>query len=343
MRDHIHFANGFSSIEEVEEAHGPIWDATTLSKVATCPRYHQVRVEENLEPADYTGPQLAAGCALHLGLEYYYSSARRDEAHERMATEICGTEWDRWNINLFEMSESDQKKYKHYGNDFLAEVLRSYFRHWQFEAIEIYEPIAGLTVDQLNLKQVLAARFPLNHKDEIILGESKLVMRFDVDGEELVLAGKPDLPVRKQTGDLWSMDHKTSLGYLSDWWVADHMMSNKDRGYMAMLGSLLGKPFSGTVINGIHLGEAAHRNPKSTATRFARFEFDFSPDHVTEALRNQLAWRKTVDFYRQQGYFPQGCGFGGCKMPSICRRDPPTRDIVKQTDWKQSTRTFWEL
>ncbi len=138
------------------------------------------------------------------------------------------------------------------------------------------------------------------------------------------------------------MDHKTTSSYLSEYWAKTHEVSNKDRGYLAMLESLLSRPFNGSIINGIYVGKSA-TNPNSKATRTERYQFDFTPDHITEALRNQLMWNKTIEFYEEQGYFPQGCGYGGCSCPSICKRDPLDREVVKAEEWEQSDRHFWDL
>lgn len=344
MKEHIHFAPGLTSIEDVEAKYGPIWDATTLSKIATCPRYHEVRVEMNLEPKERTGPHLVAGIALHLALEYYYSQPRRDESAERMARELCRDEWDHWNLD----PTSFDKKTAHYGPDFFDIVLDNYFSYWGRQAIEVFSPITSLRLEDLDLSKVPAARIRLTHDDYVVLGESNFIVLFDEhdlqwDDAELLLAGKPDLPAIKQDGRLYVMDHKTTGSWLSDWWAKTHEMANKDRGYMAMMGVILGRRPHGTVINGITLNEGAHTNPKSKATKFARFQFDFTEDHVIEALRNQFMLKKTAEFYRTAGYYPQTCGFGGCKMPDVCRRDPPTRDVVLSRDYQPSTRTFWDL
>lgn len=344
MIEHTHFAPGFSSIEEVEAHYGSIWDATTLSKIATCPRYHEVRVELNLEPADRSAPPLVAGIALHLALEFYYSQPRRDEAAERMARELCRDEWEAWALDPTQFD----KKQAHYNADFFDIVLTNYFNYWNSEAIEVFQPITGLRLEDLDLSKCVAARIRLTRDEYVVLGESNFVMLFDADDlqwpdKQLLLAGKPDLPCIKQDGRGYVMDHKTTGSWLSDWWAKTHEMSNKDRGYMAMMQALLGRPFHGTVINGLTLNEGAHTNPNSKATRFARYQFDFSHDHVVEALRNQLCMKMTADFYRELGYFPQTCGFGGCKMPNVCRRDPPTRATVLASDYQPSTRTFWGL
>lgn len=339
MNEITYFAPGFSSIEDIEEEYGEIYDATSLSKIITCPRHHQIKVEERLtEPGD--SAPMVAGIAIHAALEYYYAAGHLGPEAERMALELCRDEWNRFNIDPSSVPE----KHSHLTLDHLLGVLRGYFQEWNINRIEIFEPLRITSLDDMDLSQVVGARFRLNSAGNIILGESNLIMRFEVDGDPFVLAGKPDLPVRDQMGSLWAMDHKTTSSSLSDWWAKKHEMSNKDRGYMAMLASLLGTPLRGAIINAIYVGKYA-LNPASRATKFHRFSFPFTEGHVEEAIRNQYTWIKTIKFYRDLGYWPQGCDFGGCKQPALCKRDPATRDLVKMdpTLYIPNTRNFWDL
>lgn len=339
--EYIHFAPGLSSIEEVREAiGGTFWDATTLSKVATCPRKHEVRVEEGLERAGPPSPPMVAGIAVHAGLEYFYSLPREMRETRYAVDQAIGvvmSEWSRFEIDRALMDQ----KYVHLSPEHLEEVMENYFHCWGHERIETFEPLE-VSVDALDLSDVMAARFLLNTEGKVILGESKLVMRFDVEGEPFYLCGKPDLPVTNQTGSVYAMDHKSTGSYLSTWWARNYEVSDQLRGYMGMLDKLLGRTPRGAVINAIYVGKHA-TNPNSKATKFDRFSFDFSPAHIYESLRNQQARVRMIEHFRKQGYFPQGCGYGGCDMPELCRRDPGTREEVKLTDYQLSTRTFWDL
>lgn len=332
-----YFAPPFTCIEEVEAAHGPLFDASTLQKIADCPRLYQIRVEENLTKPRASA-KMQAGIAIHSGLEFYYAHAERTQELEDRAVEIVKASWAEAEIDRSSMDSRDV----HLSEAHLTQITRNYFDYWNRQVIDVFSPISGLRLDDLCLDQVLAARFTLTEKGEVILGESNLVMSFPIGDDNLVLAGKPDLPVTQQDGSVWSMDHKSTSQYLSPYWARAYEVSNKDRGYMAMLQSLLQRPVKGTVINAVYVGEYA-LNPHSKTVKFTRFPFDFTPDHVHEALRNQLTWRKTIEFYRSLGYFPQGCAYGGCSCPDLCRRDPVDREEVKRTDYQQSTRRFWDL
>lgn len=336
METYTYFAEPFKSYDDVVEAYGPIYDATTLQKVADCPRAHQIRVEHNWERPEPTAPMIA-GIAVHYGLEYYYAHSEPTTSHEATAINLMEKEWDRFDIN----EATRDPKHLHLTKPHLADVMRNYFNYWNRQQIEIYRPLGSLTVDQIDFSDVLAAHFYLTPEGEIILGESKLVMKFG----ELVLAGKPDLPVRKQNGDIYIMDHKSTSGNLGAYHEKNFQMSNQLRGYMAMVRSLLGgRELAGAVINALNVGSNA-LNPNSKAAKFDRYEFDFTPDHVDETINNQLAWARTIKHYQEEGYFPQGCGYGGCSYPDVCRRDPSSRAAVLNDPGKfvQSTREFWSL
>lgn len=337
MKTQVYFASGFDSIEDVEAEYGHIFDATELSKIPKCPRYHETRVEENLERPG-TNAKMVAGIAMHEGCDYYYAHPERTPAVEEDSIQVVRDTWNDFELDRANMDSGAT----HLSENHLAKVLENYFYEWKHKKIEIFTPIT-LTLEDLDLTRVLAAKFKLTPDGQIILGESNLVMKFEVRGEPFILAGKPDLPVRKQDGSVYVMDHKTTSGYLSDWWAAQFEASNKLRGYMAMTRELLGVQPLGAVINGIYVGKYA-TNPDSKATKFHRYSFDFTPAHVEEALENQWAWMQTIKFYREQlGYFPQGCGWGGCQHPDLCRRDPPTRALVKDREYQESTRRFWDL
>ncbi len=336
MKTVEYFAPGYSSIDDVRAEH-TILDATTLQKVADCPRKYFVRCELDLEPLRRSSPKMVAGIAIHAALEYYYSFSVRTKATEEMARAICKDTWDSFKIDRAMMDMKDT----HLSAEHLDKVLVNYFHTWNMERIEIFEP-ATYFMDDLILDDVIAAKWKVNDAGYVVLGESKLIMSFNVKGRDLVYSGIPDLPVTKQDGSLWAMDHKSTSSYLSDWWAKSFEVSNQLRGYMAMLRSLTGIVPQGGIINGIHVGKNA-ANPNSKAVKFDRYQFDFAPDHIDEALENQLGWMDTIAHYREMDYWPQACGYGGCDMPSICRRDPDTRVEVLATEYQPSTRDFWNL
>lgn len=341
MNTHTYFRPPFTSIEEVEEYVGGFDEASTLKKVADCPRKYEVLVRRGLEPSGQLAMPKVTGIAVHAGLEYYYSlpsELRREKLYKAKATEIVLEELERFEIDY---SKAD-KRHRHKTPDFLQMVMEHYFHHWTTQAIEPYSPILT-TLDDLDLTDVLAARFTVNDYDQIVLGESALVMEFDIDGETLYLAGKPDLPVVNETGTLYAMDHKTTSSSVGDWHAKNFQTSNQLRGYMAMLWKLLGKQPKGAIINAIYVGQYPKDLEGSTRTFFDRYVFNFDEDHIDEALRNQLLWKKTAAFYESEGYWPQACEYGGCDMPDLCRIEPLEREDVIFNEYQESDRHFWTL
>lgn len=340
MKTEVYINPAYPSYEDMVEDRGPIYDSTALQKLADCPRYFQVREILGLEPAGPPSAKMVAGIAVHEGLEYFYSLPQeaRTQAAQQHAVEIMQTTFDSFGIDRAVMDQSAT----HLTVGHLTQVMENYFHYWTHEALDIYEPIQ-LTLDDLDLSSVLAAKFKLNDEGYLILGESNIVMEFQPErGPFYAFAGKPDLPVRDQLGQIYVMDHKTTSSYLSDWWAKQFEVSNKMRIYMAMVRSLLGETPMGAIINGIYVGKYA-TNPDSKATKFTRFPFDFSPGHIDEAIENWHTWIRLASFLEGHDYYPQGCGYGGCSMPGVCRREPVTRAEVLATDYQPSTREFWDL
>ena len=117
METFTYFADGFSSIEEVEEAYGTLLDASTLQKVADCPRAHQIRVEENLDRPSPTTP-MVAGIAVHYGLEYYYANSEPTDKHEAEAIRLMEVEYATFDIDR----ANQDTRYLHLQPDHLREV-----------------------------------------------------------------------------------------------------------------------------------------------------------------------------------------------------------------------------
>jgi hypothetical protein len=186
-------------------------------------------------------------------------------------------------------------------------------------------------------------------------------MRFEVDGQEFVYAGKPDLPIILG-GKHYIADTKVSCGgYLSDWYFEKHIISNQLRGYCKMLSVLLNKRFHGALINGIYAGEKAldERTAKgqpSKVTKFTRFgPLSFAPEHLEEAIWNQYVWRQLAfvhqelaaqhpSMHKRFGYAQNtGKSCQGCMALEICTTDPKLRTNVILQKYTQKQRNFLDL
>lgn len=145
--------------------------------------------------------------------------------------------------------------------------------------------------------------------------------------------------------DNHTVTHNTTSSYLSEYWSRKHSVSNKLRGYQAMMNKLLGVRTQGGIINGIYVGKYA-LNPDSTATKFDRYIFDFTSEHIDEALRNQKEWIGVEQYWREKGYWPQVANdqCSNCDFRTICTASPLFRSSVIETDYdKGEPRRFFEI
>lgn len=327
-----YFGEGYESREDLEEDL-EIWDGSRLESMAYCPR--QFYYDNILQIRPPVWPRhMKAGSALHHGLDCYYSS---DAISEDDAVRLAGEYWE---------AEVDESIPDTKGKDFLTRghietVLKFYFDQWNRNRIETYTPITGYTEDDLNLDDVIAAYWQITPEGHIVFGESSLIMRFyGPDGEPFAYAGKPDLPVRNQSGELYIMDHKASTWYLSDYWAKKKFGDgNKMRGYMAMMQKLLDKPFDGAIINGIYCGDRAASSDFG-GTRSSRYPRRYTEASIQEAIHNQYEWIQTIEHYRQRSYWPQGCD--ACRHPKLCNSDPETRDLVINTEYESGREKFFD-
>jgi hypothetical protein len=201
-------------------------------------------------------------------------------------------------------------------------------------------------LDELDLSKVLGAVFRIAPNGNVILGESKIIMDFsDIVGKPFIYSGKPDLPV--QTGGaIYLWDHKTTSSYLSTWYFDQFRFSNQLRGYCLMVSRMVPSlQLNGALINGIYVGPKAVVS-EFKGERFGRFgPMLYSPGHLEEAAKNQYAWRRALDYYEQEGYYPQHTGkmCGGCAYDRLCAQTPVIRGAVMRTEYEVIDRQFLDL
>lgn len=315
------------------------WDATTAQWVGDCPRRAEYAIRYNIVPKD-EAIVLAAGRAIHAALAVFY--ATRDVTLAlTLLRETFGRDAD-WRL-------PPGHRYAHLHLGHIEIIFKNYVDF--AERRDTFEPL-HVTLSDLDLTDVLAAQWLIAPDGKVILGESKVVMRFDVplkDGTSasFVYAGKPDLPIR-MSGSVYLMDHKSTNAYLAEYWAEQWRYSNQLRGYCAMFAKLLpSMQISGAMINGIHMGEKASLSFKETkANKFARYgPYIFQPAHLAEAIRNQYLWRQNLDWFEQQGYYPQHASklCGGCPYSPLCEVSPRTRTVEIRSRYQQNSYSFLEL
>jgi hypothetical protein len=312
-----------------------VWDATTASWVAQCPRLAEGRILYNLRSAE-EAYAATAGKALHAALALYYTDGDLDACLLELAR-VWGHDAD-WRL-----PPTHRWAHLHLGH--LEVVFRNYVayaaRHDTFKPLPVKR-------EDLQLDQVIAGIWQVTDDGHVVLGESKFMMEFEIelpDGSttRITHSGKPDLPI-EMGGSIYILDHKTTSSYLSDWYFAKFKFSNQLRGYCAMLKALTGLPVGGALINGVYVGAKAS-DSKFTGGKVARYgPMNYQPAHLTEALQNQYFWREQLMHHYAQGYFPQNAGQActSCDLQSLCAASPSMRETVMRTDYTVSPKNVAE-
>jgi len=330
ITEELYLSEQFATREQLE-AEVEFWDASTSGCIARCPRYGEHKIREDLTSKE-EGVQMTAGNALHGALASYYVFGERDLAHHELERT--------WGHPLdFRLPPGHRYKHLHLGH--LQVILNNYFDYASRR--DTFKPIL-VSLDDLNLTNVVAAVWRLAPDGRVILGESKVAIRYVIDGKEFVYSGKPDLPVRSG-GKVYVMDHKSTNAYLSDWYFEQHRFSNQLRGYCSMINELMDVDATGAIINGLYVGERAVMK-EFKGSKFTRFgPLLFRKAHLEEAIRNQYAWRQALDYYEECGYYPQNAGTmcRSCDYSSICAASPAMRETVKKSEFVLANRVFLDL
>jgi PD-(D/E)XK nuclease superfamily protein len=307
------------------------WDATSASQIARCPRNGEYALRYGLVP-NGEAYQLMAGGALHAGMAVFYSGGDPDEALLELAR-VWGKDRD------FVLPPGH--RYHHLNLGFLEVIFKNYVDFAKRR--DTFKPLV-VKLDDLDLKHVLGAVWRVTEDGNVVLGESKIIMEFIVNGEIFVYSGKPDLPV-EIGGAVYLMDHKSTNSYLSDWYFEQYRFSNQLRGYCCMIERITHLKLNGALINGIYMGEKAV-NTDFKGNRFARYgPMLFQESHLAEAIKNQYYWKKTLDWYEAQGYYPQHTSklCSGCSYATLCALSPLVREASMQTEYTSVDRHFLDI
>ncbi len=339
------YLGDYASREELEDA-CDMWDATTAGWYSWCPRMGQYSHRMGLRERD-EALTLLTGNAIHAGMNILYTSGDEDLAIQAVSETFGDRE-----------APPPSAKYAHLHTGFVENVFKNYLP-WR-KKHDIFKPLI-VHMDEIDLTDVVAAVWRVLPDERVILGECKVIMRFDVDGEEFIYAMKPDLPILLGS-DLYLMDHKVSCGgFLSDWYFEKHLVSNQLRGYCRGVENLVRKRTAGAYINGVFAGKQAldtktKAGKPTTITKFTRFgPMLFTPAHLDEALWNQYAWRLMAlayqelaeqhpNMYKKFGY-PQNTGKScqGCHLLETCQMNPRTRMAKMRVKFVQKQRKFLDL
>lgn len=335
LKQEWYYSERFPTKEALQEGFKLFWDASTSSQLAACPRRGYYNIERRLVPKE-EAYQLAAGSAIHAAMATYYTTGGNVEIALQELQAVWGYPAD--------YRLPPNHKYHHLNLGHLEVIFKNYADFAKRR--DTFKPLV-LHKDELDLTRVVGAHWLITEDERVVLGESKIIMAFTVEGEEFFYCGKPDLPI-ELGGQVYLMDHKSTNSYLSDWYFDQYRFSNQLRGYAAMLEQLLRKlklTVNGALINGIYMGNKAAQS-EFGGTRFARYgPMMFQPAHLAEAIKNQWAWRKTLDYHRTMGYYPQHTSklCSGCSYAILCAANPLIREAAMEREYDVSTTTFLDL
>jgi len=306
-------------------------DATRTQWIADCPRRAEYAIVRGLAKKEEGAP-LRAGRALHAALAVYYTN----QDHESSMTALRET----WGLGAdWRLPRGHRYAHLHLGH--LEVVMKNYLdRASRYDA---FQPIIVHKGD-LNLDDVVGAVWRVTDDGRVVLGESKIVMRFDLDGTEFLYSGMPDLPI-SMSGGYYILDHKSTNSYLSDYYFEQYRFSNQLRGYCVMIERLTGLNIDGALINGLYMGERASLS-EFKGNKFARYgPMMFSPGQLREAIYNQYHWRLLLDTFKSRGYFPQHTSklCAGCPFATLCASAPAIREAVIQQEYTPSDFSFLNI
>ena len=336
----------YDSREDLE-AEIDMWDSTTAGWYGWCPRNAQLSHLVGVDAISEGMPRIA-GRAIHGGTDVLYTSEDEDLAVQAVG-DVFGSERD---------PLPPSHSYSHIHAGFVENIFKNYLS-WRAKH-DTFKPLV-VHYDEIDMTDVVAAVWRVLPDERVILGECKLVMRFDVAGEEFIYAGKPDLPIT-WGGNILIMDTKVSCSMnLGDWYFKKHVISNQLRGYCRMIERLLQRRVSGALINGVYAGEDALRTRTkkgalSKVTKFLRYgPLLFRPAHLDEAMWNQFAWRKIAfmyqklakdypDMHKAFGYAQNtGISCRGCQYLEVCQATPKARSGVVRRKFVQKRVKFLDL
>lgn len=325
------YLGSYPTVGDLEEALRQLQapDATRTQWIGDCPRKAEYSIVRGLELSGESYPK-TAGVALHSAMAVWYTT--RDEEATLAAV---GESWGDT------PNPPAGHRYAHITQGHLEVIVKRYLK-W-CKTHDMFTPIVADYGD-LDLTSVRGAIWRLTEDGKVILGESKIVMEFEVEGEKFLYSGIPDLPV-EMGGAYYIFDHKSTNAYLSEFWMEQHRFSNQLRGYCKMIETLTGLRISGALINGIYMGDKA-ASEEFKGNRFARFgPFMYSPAHYDEAILNQYFWRKQLDVYAKQGYYPQHASrlCSGCSFAKLCEASPTTREALIETAYEDRNFNFLRI
>jgi len=315
MKEVIHIHEEFEGVDNFREWEkenaANIWSPSRLATLTSCPRKYQHRYVDKISERDKP-IMLTTGSVIHVGLHRLMITDDPDQAVSAMR--------EVW-TDPGPLRPEDQ----HMTLAHLEIVIRNYHDFWKRHST--YKPYR-IRYDDLDKSNLLAARWIMTDEGDLILGESTMLMRFGEHPNWIYLKGIPDDLFETPSGNLYVVDHKSTGGWISNYWAMKYRISDQFRIYTLMLVELLGRPIAGTILDAVYTGKYAS-SPKSKAVKFDRREYIYDETMLQETLRNVKSQIGTVSQYEDTGYYPQFTGLycGGCTfLETHCKHPIWARD-----------------
>lgn len=202
-------------------------------------------------------------------------------------------------------------------------TLRNYEDHWKEK-----DDLKALRVQPGDLKNVLDARYEVSDDGSIVFNEGTFVVQTPV-GPILI---QPDFVGTDWSGELCIVDHKFTGGYLGKRVYGDAKYGFQLRLYAYGVGQMLGKPVTKAYLNAIHVG-SAQGNPKSKASLFERYPFDYSPGDFEDleawVIQTKRQWSDLESRDLDEVWWLKNAGehCSYCSFESLCTMSPRRRPV----------------
>jgi hypothetical protein len=280
-----------------------VWSGSRIDALV-CPRRFYYSYERDLELVE-DAPRLHAGTVIHAALDAWYNTDYTAAAARDIdAISVAKQTWGGYQPPI-----ASDLSYLTWGH--IENVLRAYFDHWRTR--ETFTPLDVRLPDG----QRVGSETPVVH-----------------DFGSFLYGGRLDLPVEDQSGNVYVMDHKSTTGNMGDYYFAQFCVSDKNRGYVALLESLLDRPVAGVVINGIYMG----KSPRKPDSAFQRKVYHFSAGHIDEWKNNvsdkiyEAMLRQDIDLWPQTTA-NRICS--GCAFRKVCETSPRVRESILKRDYRE--------
>lgn len=289
------------------------WDSTSLGYAKHCPRYYQYTMLEGWVPKDES-------VHLRFGIEYHKAL----ETYDRLRAEGLSRE-DSIRVVVRELLErtvdfspdplTRAGKYKSRRN--LLGLVIDYLDHFSDDKAETLILSDGRPAVEMSF------RFELDFGPSATtqIAAYRKGDRSEVPFQPYILSGHLDRVVT-YSDDLFTMDRKTSITTLGEYYFAQYDVNNQMTLY-----TLAGQIVVGTIIRGVIIDAAQVLLEKPNA--FQRGITYRTPDHLEEWLTDLRIFLRQMEQYAVAGYWPMNdtsCGkFGGCQYREVCKKSPQVR------------------